>query len=78
MHIYYSQPRGLLALKCGSGGLKTAKMTVNRRFLSWRYLAKFETVLRTSSRFLRFSPNFFANSSEKLVGMVTLGATFLS
>ena len=36
---------------CGSEGLKTAKITVNGRYLSWRYLANFETVLRTSSRF---------------------------
>ena len=41
----------LLKLKCGSEGLKTAKITVNCRYLSWRYLADFETVLRTSSRF---------------------------
>ena len=43
--------RGLLELKCGFEGLKTAKITVNRRYLSWQYLANFETVLRTSSRF---------------------------
>ena len=43
----------LLELNFGSEGLKTAKITVNRRYLSWHglYLANFETVLRTSSRF---------------------------
>ena len=60
-----------MKLKCGSEGLKTANITINRRYLSWRYLVNFETVFRTSSRFLRFSPNFFANSSEKLVGSYT-------
>ena len=49
---YYSQPRGLFELRCGSEGLKTAKITVNCRYLSWLYLANFETVSRTSSRFL--------------------------
>ena len=48
---YYNHPRGLLELKCGSEGLKTAKITVNRRYLSWCYLANFKTVLRTSSKF---------------------------
>ena len=57
-----------MKLKCGSEGLKTANITINRRYLSWPYLVNFETVFRTSSRFLRFSPNFFANSSEKPVG----------
>ena len=50
MHII-ANLRGLLEVKCGSEGLTTAKITVNRRHLSLRYLANFETVLRTSSRF---------------------------
>ena len=30
LDAYHSQPRGLLELKCGSEGLKTAKITINR------------------------------------------------
>ena len=66
MHIIAN--RGLFELKCESESLKTAKITVNCRYLGWRYLANFESVLRASSRFLRFLPNFFANSSGKPVG----------
>ena len=60
----------VIGVKMWICGLKTAKITVNRRYLSWRYLSNFETVLRISSSlgFFRFSPIFFANSSGKPVG----------
>ena len=42
-----------MELKCGSEGLKTVKITANRKYHGWRYLAIFETVLRTSSSSIR-------------------------
>ena len=40
-----------LELKCGTEVLKTTKITLNRRYLSLRFLANFKTVSRTSPRF---------------------------
>ena len=49
--ISYIQSRAGLELKCGTEVLKTAQITVNRRYLSLQFLANFKTASCTSPRF---------------------------